>query len=75
MACAVLGSILVEMCIRAGISCAEWIPLTQTTSEATNAFVNAFKKTGFSINEPSEVLFIEPWRYRDIKGPLPPKIK
>lgn len=72
-ACAVVGSILVEMCIRAGISCAEWIPKSENQSEATTAFLDAFTGAGFSLEEPDEVLFHKTLNY-DKRGPKPEDI-
>ena len=74
-ACAVLGSILVELCIRAGISCAEWIPTTNDTSEATQIFLNEITKTGFSLQEPEEKNFTVINRHYPRVGPVPPKFE
>ena len=73
-ACAVLGGILVELCIRAGISCAEWVPHNESNSEATKVFLDAITSTGFSLEEPEEIRFADLNIYRDKKGPLPPNI-
>jgi len=73
-ACAVLGSIFVELCIRAGISCAEWIPYSENQSEATKVFLDAITRTGFLLEEPEEIRFADTHIYREKKGPDPPKI-
>ena len=64
------------MCIKAGISCAEWLPATRDDSEATKAFLNAFTTAGFSIEEPDEVLFHKTFYYRyEKRGPIPEKLE
>ena len=68
-----MGSIFVELCIRAGISCGEWIPHSENQSEATRVFLEAITKTGFSLEEPDEIRFADAHIYRERRGPDPPK--
>ena len=70
-----VGLILAERCIRAGISCAEWVNCTETSCESTDAFHEAVRSTGFSLCEPDQVRFRYTKPHHKVLGPAPRPIE